>query len=210
MAIDINVVLELFVAGIGLGFGSCFLFCAPLISSYILAKGFNHKEGLKFTVIFSAGRILAYSILGLVAVAFINTIGIQKSVFKQVGGILILLMLPVYGFFGEKIKFCNFIYKHIGQKTNINTFVLGFLIGLSPCAPLIGILTYIACKSGNMVCGFFYGLTFGIGTFFSPLVLLGLFAGLFMDFFSKSRNTVLFLKIIANIILVYFGIKLLV
>lgn len=209
MEIDIKIFAELFLAGMSLGFGPCFLFCAPVVSSYIFAKGFNHKEGLKFTVIFSAGRIIAYSILGLAAVAFVDTLGIQKNIFKQVAGLLILLILPIYDLGKDNLNFCGFIHKYFNRKTGINTFLLGLLIGLTPCAPLVGILTYIACKSENIFYGFFNGLVFGIGTFFSPLIFVGIFSGLFAGYFSRSRKTLLIFKIIANIFLVYFGLKLL-
>jgi sulfite exporter TauE/SafE len=208
MGIDIKVVIELFVAGIGLGFGPCFLFCAPIISSYIFAHGFNHKEGFKITITFSLGRIVAYSILGLVTVVFLNTLGIQKYIFKQIAGILILLILPIYNFWEGDIKFCNILNKFFVNKTKMNTFLLGLLIGLSPCAPLVGILTYIACKSEYVFLGIFYGFIFGIGTFFSPLIFSGFLAGLFSGYLSKMHGIFLFFKILGNIFLIYFGIKL--
>ncbi|MDD5686704.1 MAG: sulfite exporter TauE/SafE family protein [Elusimicrobia bacterium] len=209
MGIDKTVIFELFVAGIGLGFGPCFLFCAPIISSYIFANGFNQKEGLRVTVIFSLGRIIAYSILGLVSVYFINTLGIQGNIFKRVAGILILLILPVYNLGKDNFKFCNILSRISDSKTNISVFAVGLLVGLSPCAPLIGILTYIVCKSKNIFYGSFYGFVFGIGTFFSPLIFLGLFAGLLNKVLVKSQKISLIFKIIANVILVYLGIKLL-
>jgi len=205
---DVKVFVELFLAGIGLGFGPCFLFCAPFISSYIFAKGLNHKEGLVFTVIFSLGRVVAYSILGLVAVALVNTAGIQKNIFKQIAGAIILLILPIYDF-GKNNKFCGFFQRSFGKNTKTNSFLLGFFIGLTPCIPLVGILTYIVCKSVNIFYGFLNGFVFGVGTFFSPLIFVGLFSGLFADYFSKPQKIFLIFKVIANIFLIYFAVKLL-
>ncbi|MEW6556483.1 MAG: sulfite exporter TauE/SafE family protein [Elusimicrobiota bacterium] len=205
---NLTVWVELFLAGLGFGFGPCFLFCAPVISSYIFAKGLNHKEGLKWVIVFSIGRIAAYSILGLVAVAFVNTVGIQKNIFKQTAGILIILLLPLYEFGKENIKFCSFIHRYFNNKTQTGSLLLGLFIGLTPCIPLIGILTYIACKSANIFYGFLNGLVFGLGTLFSPLILLGIFSGLLANLALKLGKLYLVFKLIANIILVYFGIKL--
>jgi len=207
---NISVFIELFLAGITLGLGPCFLFCAPIVSTFIFAKGFDHKEGLKFTLVFSIGRIIAYSILGLVAVAFFNTLGIQKNLFKHIAGVVILLILPIYDLGKDKNPFCNFLHRYINKKTGINTFFIGLLIGLSPCAPLVGILTYIACKSINVYNGFLNGFVFGLGTLFSPLILLGAFSGILAKFFSKSRRASLVFKIIANLFLIYFAVKLLI
>lgn len=211
MEIDIKVFVELFIAGITLGFGPCFLFCGPVISSYIFAKGLNHKKGLLFVIIFSLGRIIAYSILGLIAVAFVTTLGIQKNIFKQIAGLIILLMLPIYGLFGENVKFCRFLNTYFNKNMQAcGTFLLGVFIGLTPCAPLIGILTYIACKSENAFHGFFNGFVFGLGTFFSPLIFVGFFGGIFTSYISKTGRFFLIFKIVANVTLVYFGLKLIV
>jgi len=204
----LKVFVELFIAGLTLGFGPCFLFCGPIIFSYIFAKGLNHKRGLLFTVIFSLGRIIAYSILGLIAVAFVSTLGIQKNIFKQIAGVIILLMLPIYDLAKDN-KLCNFFQRSFGKNIKTNSFLLGVFIGLTPCAPLVGILTYIACKSENIFYGFFNGFVFGLGTLFSPLIFVGLFSGLFTSYISKTGKFFLIFKIIANIALVYFGVKLL-
>ena len=205
---DFGVFIELFLAGTTLGFGPCLLFCVPIVSSYIFAKGFNRKEGFLFVVIFSVGKIIAYSVLGLAAVAFVNTLGIQKPIFKQIAGLIILLTLPVYDFGKDRFKFCNFFHKYLNKTTKANALALGFFIGLMPCAPLVGILTYIVCKSENIFCGFFNGFVFGLGTLFSPLIFLGVFSGLFVDYLSKSRKLFFIFKVVTNIILIYFGIKL--
>ncbi|MFH1540566.1 MAG: sulfite exporter TauE/SafE family protein [Elusimicrobiota bacterium] len=208
MVVDTKNFVELFIAGITLGFGPCFLFCAPLTSSYIFAKEFNCKKGLLFTIIFSLGRITAYSILAVVAVAFINTLEIQKNIFKQVAGFIILLTLPAYSLFKNNVKFCNLFCNYFGKNTqNYGTFLLGVFIGLTPCAPLAGVLTYIVCKSENIFDGFFNGLIFGIGTLFSPLILVGLLGGIFNLYISKTKKISWIFKIIANCVIIYFGLK---
>ncbi|OGS45998.1 MAG: hypothetical protein A2539_06705 [Elusimicrobia bacterium RIFOXYD2_FULL_34_15] len=208
MGIDYKVIIELFLTGIALGFGPCFLFCAPIISSYIFANGANQKEGLKITFVFSFGRIIAYSLLGFSAVALINTLDIQKDVFKRAAGILILLILPVYNFGKDKIKFCNFLSKFSEKRNSFNAFFIGLLIGLSPCAPLVGILSYIVVKSENIIFGLFYGFVFGVGTFISPLIFCGLLVGFFSNYCSKSKEMFILFKIIGNALLIYFAVKL--
>jgi sulfite exporter TauE/SafE len=52
-------------------------------------------------------------------------------------------------------------------------FIVGMLVALSPCLPLIGILLEIALLSKGLFSGVIYSLFFGIGTMLSPLLLLG-------------------------------------
>ena len=55
--------------------------------------------------------------------------------------------------------------------------LLGFLIGIMPCMPLLGLLTYITFTSDSLLHGMSLGLTFGVGTLISPLILFGTLAG---------------------------------
>ncbi|HAM39007.1 MAG: hypothetical protein A2474_02845 [Elusimicrobia bacterium RIFOXYC2_FULL_34_12] len=208
MGINFSVVTELFITGIVLGVGPCFLFCAPLISSYIFANGADQKEGLKITISFSLGRILAYSLLGFASVALINTFDIQKDVFKRAAGILLLLILPIYNIGKDKIKVCNFLCKFSEKRLNFNSFFIGLLIGLSPCAPLLAILSYIVVKSESIYFGLFYGFMFGVGTFISPLIFCGLLLGFISNYCSKSKEMFLIFKIIGNVLLIIFALKL--
>ncbi|MBN1383744.1 MAG: sulfite exporter TauE/SafE family protein [Elusimicrobia bacterium] len=206
--VSFQVLLEVFLAGIGLGLGPCFLFCLPIIVPYILGKSSTVREGLRLTVIFSLGRIFSYSILGFTAVYLINTANIQILLFKKIAGIFIILTGITYLFSRREYKICGILNGWFVKKSQYNIFIIGILIGLSPCAPLIGVLTYILCKSSIPIVGFGYGLSFGIGTSLSPILIAGLAAGGLSGIISKRRNLLFLTKIITGIALVYFGVKL--
>jgi len=60
-------VLKLSAAGFTIGWGPCLAYMAPILLPYIGATKKNWKEGLKAALLFSAGRLLALSLLGGVA-----------------------------------------------------------------------------------------------------------------------------------------------
>jgi hypothetical protein len=79
---------------------------------------------------------------------------------------LILIVIGITVVLGKNfnVKFCG-----AGEG---NMAVLGMLVGISPCAPLIGILLEIALLSDNFFAGFAYSFFFGIGTVLSPMLLI--------------------------------------
>ena len=208
MEIDIKVFVELLIAGLTLGFGPCFLFCGPILFPYILAKGTTAKEGFRTTVVFSLGRLIAYGILGFSAVYLLNTLNIQNVYFKKITGLFIILIGIAYIFSPAEHKICGLLNKFLIEKLRFNMLILGLLVGLSPCAPLVGILTYILVKSTTPFMGLLYSVSFGLGTFFSPLLVAGFVAGGLSELISRHSKMFSLTKILSGMILVYFGLKL--
>ena len=85
---------------------------------------------------------------------------------------------------------------------------LGFLIGISPCVPLVAILTYIACTATNALQGVAYALWFGIGTIV-PMMILGPLVGSLPEKMLRSPTHLRVFKIVCGVILVLFGLQLL-
>lgn len=208
VAMNPGTFIELFLAGISLGMGPCFLFCAPVLFPFIVLRGRQWRKGLNLIILFSAGRVLAYCILAILATVFIKTIGVDKMVFRQIAGVFIIFIV-VFDFLKPGAGVCGFIGRRLAAAHDINMFLLGLLIGLAPCAPLIGVLTYIAAKSDNIFAGLLGGLSFGIGTFFPPAVILSVSAGLVSLIAAGTGRYFRILKIISSAVLVYFGIRLL-
>jgi sulfite exporter TauE/SafE len=84
---------------------------------------------------------------------------------------------------------------------------LGFLIGISPCVPLVAILTYIACTVTNVLQGVAYALCFGIGTIV-PMMVLGPLVGLLPEKMFKSPTHLRVFRIVCGAILILFGLQL--
>ncbi|MEM7816209.1 MAG: sulfite exporter TauE/SafE family protein [Candidatus Aenigmatarchaeota archaeon] len=168
-------IIEAFVLGILYGTGPCTLSCAPVMVPIIMSYSKSGIDGIRQSLIFSLGRIASYSLLGMLsgfigsAITKIATKEITAAIIITFGVLIILKRYP---------KKCKFICKIKGKHTS---FTSGVLLGLSPCYPLLGILS-LAALSGSPIIGLAMGIVFGIGTLITPLVLLGFFAGKWASF----------------------------
>ncbi len=217
---SINDLIKIFLAGITLGNGPCLFICLPIVLPYIIASSKPQGKlttlfGLKLTLLFSVSRLISYSLLGFLSVSFYrfiqNIVGLKDNYLQFILGVLIILI----GFFyliGEKLTLlnpvCNFFQKTIINHSNINIFLFSFLIGFSPCAPLIAILTYIAAMAKNSLSGLIAGFSFGLGTLITPLIPAGVFTGFIVDKIKTNSSLVFILRIFSAILLIYFGFRL--
>ncbi|MFH2070206.1 MAG: sulfite exporter TauE/SafE family protein [Elusimicrobiota bacterium] len=216
---EIRELLKFFVAGFSLANGPCLLICLPVILPYIVAKGSDWKSGLRLAVVFSLSRVIAYSVLGLIAAlayrSAMKLVGPQQFWTKTLLGIIVLLIGIAYLLGKDLNPFCKYLHRWTVEKSSLSIITMGLLIGFSPCMPLLGILTYIAATSENTFTGFLSGLSFGLGTIFSPVIPLGIFSGIVSRWSYLSgqpgKRPVLFivLRIVSGLILVYFGVQLL-
>jgi sulfite exporter TauE/SafE len=88
-------------------------------------------------------------------------------------------------------------------------FTFGFLIGLSPCAPLLALLFDITLMSKNAFEGACYALSFGLGTFLSGLITVGIIAGVLTRIpaaLIKSRSANIVFRVICASLLIVLGL----
>lgn len=217
-----NELIKIFIAGISLGNGPCLFFCIPIILPYISGlpevgvEFSGWKTGLKLVIIFSISRLFAYSLLGLFSVIFYKFVfGLlgTKGVYLQfVLGILIVF-IGLFYLLNIKQKFflsnplCNFLNTKIVKKSKFNMVLFGLLVGFSPCAPLLGVLTYIAATAKNSLWGFLGGFSFGLGTIISPLILLGTLTGFIVEKLKKFSFILITIRVLSSAILIYFGLQ---
>ena len=190
MAID--KMLYLFVQGFFLGFGPCLMTCAPIIIPYVGTKK-DWREGLAATLSFSLGRLAVYLVLGglfgyfgaYILKAYYSS-GISYYIKAVLASIVIILGVAVISGKDFNFKFCRAVEG--------NMAVLGLLVGLSPCIPLIGIMIEIALFSDNFLAGLVYSFFFGMGTILSPILLIGAIApvigGALTQRFARTFNAV--------------------
>ena len=167
-------IFYLLLQGFFLGYGPCLMTCAPILLPYVLSKK-HWKEGLIATLEFSLARLLVYVILGGVAgyigaflVQFYFTTLFSFYIKGALAFVLILIGLLIMFGKGTQLGFCRI--------ERGNMFLLGLLVGLSPCFPLVGILLEIALLSDSLIKGMIYSFAFSIGTIISPLLILGAIA----------------------------------
>lgn len=181
---DTGKILYLLFQGFLLGYGPCLVTCVPILLPYTVTKK-HWKEGLEATLTFSLSRLAVYVVLGGIS-GYIGAVLIRffytTMVHFYIQGIMafMLMLIGILVLLGKNtgIKFC--------QVREGNMVILGILVGLSPCLPLIGILLEIALLSENFISGMVYSFAFGIGTVLSPLLLIGTLAPVVGKRFSEK------------------------
>lgn len=133
----------------------------------------------------------------------------SQYVFVVGGGFVVLV--GVLTALGKRLEFkaCHFLQQNLVERDKKSIVVIGLLIGLLPCAPLLALFSYVGLISKSWVYSLLYSLVFGIGTFVSPLILLAMFAGFIPRIFSGKNE--LYYKIfsfICGLIIVFLGLQL--
>lgn len=150
------------------------LVCAPVLLPYIAGTKMTWQEGLKAALVFGLTRLVVYTLLGG-AVGYVGYFLFQlfhnqlwgKVLWGFAGVFIMVLGLLIVVGKGMENPFC---------RSTKNMVILGIVIGLSPCLPLIAVLTEIMFIAEKFYQGFLYGFAFGVGTVISPLLLLGMIA----------------------------------
>jgi sulfite exporter TauE/SafE len=204
--------------GIGFSFGiagPCFLTCAPVLVTYIAGSKRGWGETYIDILTFLSGRLMAYLLLGALA-------GLSGAVLKKfTAGPLSLYLQPVAGvitiLFAVILitnKGCDGCACPTGRQKVLSfggIFAFGFLIGVSPCAPLLALLLDIALMARGICDGVFYALFFGLGTFLSGLITVGVIAGILTRVpvaFIKSKTANTVFRIICALLLLAMGLGL--
>ncbi|MDP3041883.1 MAG: sulfite exporter TauE/SafE family protein [Candidatus Omnitrophota bacterium] len=214
--LNVVTILELF--GIGFSFGlagPCLLVCTPVLIAYIAGKQVRLRQALVDIAIFLTGRLLAYLVLGYLAglSGFILRQFSNSSLvvlLKACGGMIIIL-LGIYVWIGKEPF--SWACKHrAGTIFNFTSlFILGFVIGIFPCAPLLALLFEIALVSKSAWGGLLYALFFGLGTFISGFIVVGALSGIFTRLppgIFKSRTGNLIFRTICASLLILLGLRL--
>jgi len=202
-------------------FGSlhCAGMCGPIALSIPLS---NKKFSTKFTgaFIYNAGRILTYSLLGLLFGLMgsgLAMFGFQKivSVFAGVFMLAAGVYLAFVGNFAilEKLNIFNrpvirkFWSKLFSQRSFLSLFMIGIFNGLLPCG-LVYLALSGALYTGNIYQGTLYMFCFGIGTV--PMLLTIVLAGNYLSakFRAKLYKIVPYYIILIGLLMILRGMGL--
>jgi sulfite exporter TauE/SafE len=211
--------LQLF--GIGFSFnivGPCLLVCGPILLTYVTGNRKGLRASISDVLIFSFGRLSAYTGLGYLA-------GVSGEFLRRLSGSSFgIFFKPFAGvisvILGLIILFNNGGFaRHQCQEargTRYGTaglFLLGLAQGAVPCPPLTALLFEIALMSKNAIHGAAYALAFGLGTFLSGLLVFGAISGA-MSVFAKniliSKEANIVFKFSSAILLILLGISLII
>jgi len=183
-----NPYLGAFAGGLLYGLAVCTASCLPVVTGYIAGVGAGFSKGVKVTLIFNSGRILAYTLIGAL-------IGLFGSLFRIFVSEAAISPFQVYSSFafgivtiiiGAAILFrarkpcdCNTGSTPVGAFRTVSrfgvdfgAFSLGLSRGLIVCPPLIALLLY-SLPFTSPIGSVGIALLFGLGTALSPMILLG-------------------------------------
>ncbi len=173
-----------------LGSFHCVGMCGPIAFLLPVDRNNNIKK-IGQIFLYHFGRILAYSIIGLIfglVGKSLNLFGFQQQLSILIGILMItVIFIPQKTF--NKYNFSRPIYKIISKvksalrkelkKKSPDTFLtIGFLNGFLPCG-LVYIAVFGAIASGNALHGSLYMALFGLGTI--PLMTSAIYLGNFLN-----------------------------
>ncbi len=184
-----NPYLGAFAGGLLYGLAVCTASCLPVVTSYIAGIGAGFTKGIKVTLIFNSGRILAYTLIGALLGLFSGLFRIFISeatispfqVYSSFAFGIVTVIIGVAIFIRAR-KPCECTIENAQNKTanskvgrfgvNFGAFSLGLSRGLIVCPPLIALLLY-SLPFASPVETIVIALLFGLGTALSPIILLG-------------------------------------
>jgi len=213
--VNLKIIFSLFILGLSFGSGPCLASCGPLLISYSAAGLKNIRDSLKTYLVFSLARILVYLCFAIL-VFFLGKIILEGflRIFSRyiliLGGVFIVF-LGILMALGKKIQNrpWNILQKHITKYDKKSIFLLGVIIGFLPCAPLIFIFSYAVVVSKTLPETLLYTLSFGLGTFLSPLLLLSIAVGVFPRWLKEEKLRQVF-SLICGVIIVFLGVQLII
>ncbi|PIA79437.1 hypothetical protein BFR04_00895 [Gaetbulibacter sp. 4G1] len=179
-----------------LGSFHCIGMCGPIAFMLPVDRSNSTKKIIQISI-YHFGRLLAYSIIGLIF-GFVGKslyiFGLQQQLSIIIGVIMIVVVLtPLHTF--NKYNFSKPIYKIISKvksalgkaikkKTSDTFLTIGFLNGFLPCG-LVYMAVFASITTANAFQGSLYMLLFGIGTI--PLMTSAIYLGKFLNATIKQR-----------------------
>lgn len=184
-----------FILGL-LGSLHCIGMCGPIAFMLPVDRTNSFKKVSQIAV-YHIGRLIAYSIVGLVFGLIGKSLyifGIQQQLSIAIGVIMIVLVIIPYKIIGKYNlskplnKLISKVKSNLGQalkKKTADTFLtIGFLNGFLPCG-LVYMAVFGSVATGSLLEGSIYMLLFGIGTI--PLMTSAIYLGKFLNHTIKKR-----------------------
>ena len=179
-----------------LGSFHCVGMCGPIAFLLPVDRTNNYKKTAQI-FLYHFGRILAYSIIGLVfglVGKSLNIFGFQQQLSIIIGVLMLAVVLIPQKTF-NRYNFSKPIYmgvskvksalgKELKKKTPDTFLTIGFLNGFLPCG-LVYMAVFGAIGSGSAVEGSLYMALFGMGTI--PLMTSAIYLGNFLNVQLRQR-----------------------
>jgi sulfite exporter TauE/SafE len=214
-----NPYLGAFAGGLLYGLVVCTASCLPVVTSYIAGVGAGFGRGVKITMIFNSGRVLAYALIGgLIGLfsglfrLFVSTTAISPfQIYSSLAFGAVTIVIGVSIFLksrkpcdcnAQDIKNMAVMHKTGRFGFDLGAFSLGLSRGLIVCPPLIALLIYslpFASPLGSVG----IAVLFGLGTTISPILLLGGVTGWLLNKAPLFRK---YIAIAGGVVLIGLGV----
>ncbi|MEO1032304.1 MAG: sulfite exporter TauE/SafE family protein [Bacteroidota bacterium] len=184
-----------FILGL-LGSLHCVGMCGPIAFMLPVDRSNSFKKVSQISI-YHIGRLIAYSLIGLVfglVGKSLYIFGIQQQLSIAIGLLMIVLVLIPYKTLAKYNlskplnKMISKVKSSLGQalkKKTADTFItIGFLNGFLPCG-LVYMAVFGAVATGSLLQGSFYMVLFGLGTI--PLMTSAIYLGKFLNQSIKQR-----------------------
>lgn len=184
-----------FILGL-LGSFHCVGMCGPIAFILPVDRSNTFKKVSQISI-YHFGRLLSYSIIGLVFGLIgkgLYIFGFQQQLSIIIGILMIVIVLIPQSLF-NRYNFSKPIYKVISKvksalgsalkKKTLDTFLtIGFLNGFLPCG-LVYMALFAAIAGGNALNGIVYMAVFGLGTI--PLMTTAIYFGHFLKGSARQK-----------------------
>jgi sulfite exporter TauE/SafE len=162
----------------------CTSTCLPYVASYIAGINAGFRRGMTVTMIFNAGRITAYAIIGAAIGALRLLVDeSMRTVFQTYSAYLFSITTLIIGvsiLLRKNPAGCNCVAEELQkpskhrllERFDLRAYSLGLTRGMILCAPLLTILAY-AVSFASPIDSLLLAVLFGVGTALSPIILLG-------------------------------------
>lgn len=179
-----------------LGSLHCVGMCGPIAFMLPVDRTNSFKKVTQISI-YHFGRLLAYSIIGLVFGLLGKSFyifGVQQQLSIIIGILMIVIVILPHKVIGKynlsqplfrlisKVK--SSLGKALKKKTADTFLTIGFLNGFLPCG-LVYMAVFGAVATGSLLEGSLYMLLFGLGTI--PLMTTAIYLGKFLNSTIKQR-----------------------
>jgi sulfite exporter TauE/SafE len=181
--------------------------------SYVASTKEGAVSGLKTYLVFCGVRLAVYVSFGVgagvvgawvlhrfLSSAALNILYAVFGAFLGILGLFLILEEFVPQRWRASLRCC-----HQGRGDLRNVAVFALIVSLAPCAPLLGVLGYIALVSDTWFKGVLYMAAFGVGTVVSPLVVLMFLAGKFAGWLKGRERFLRWVRVASGLIILMLG-----
>ena len=197
------------------GLVACTATCLPYIAGYIASAGTSFRRSVITTLIFNAGRITAYTLLGALlglfgglARFFVDDTAFSLlQIYSTIVFSIVTIIIGASLLYKNRQTSCNCSQpplnpKWLTNRFDIGAYILGLSRGLVLCPPLI-MLLLSSVIFANPVDSVAFAVLFGVGTAISPMLLISGVTGYLL---SKAPLLRSFIALAGAIIIIILGV----